>query len=73
MAGSSLAFVLELRRAESFNETYFSLFQRAASKRSECNKIFVKDTLLVLFCFVLFFLEWEFSFESFLCACLFLF
>lgn len=60
--------MLELRRAESFSETYFSLFKRASSKSSECNKIFVKDTLLGFFCFVFLILEWEFSFESFLCA-----
>lgn len=55
MVGSSLAFALELRRAESFSETYFFLFQRAASRSSECNKIFVKDTLgfFCLFCFLI--------------------
>jgi len=49
MLGSRLAFALELRKAGSFNDTFFSLFPRAASSNTESNKKFVKDIVGFIF------------------------
>lgn len=56
--------MLGLRKAESFSETYFSLFQRAANNSFECNKFFVKEC-------VVFILKWDliFFFSLFLSFC----
>lgn len=48
MPGNCLAFAQELRKAGSFNDTYLSLFLRAASSVTESNKNFIKDIVFFI-------------------------